>query len=70
MIGIRLGQDKQRVKSEALGRVNAIEFLIPLTYIQRWSDRSVEVLAPTALPRPQGPSRDAEIGLTAKVVIE
>jgi hypothetical protein len=34
------------------------------------SDRSVEALAPTALPRPQGPSRDAKIGLTAKVVIE
>jgi hypothetical protein len=62
--------ERQCAKCDTSVRAKVIDFLILSIYINYWSDRSIEALAPTALPRPQGPSRDAEISLTAKVVIE
>jgi hypothetical protein len=66
----RLVRDYPRTKGETRRRMKAIDFLTRVAYVRYRSDRSIEALAPTALPRPQGPSRDAEIGLTAKAAIE
>lgn len=47
-----------------------LDFLSPWTYVTSRNDRSVEAHsnAPTAFPRPQGPSRDAETGFGQAVI--